>query len=305
MNVPQALAARRHAARRASRGARLCDQPRAASTSRTANKMLVMIDGRTVYSPVSSPACSGKRRTWSSPTSIASRWCAGLAARCGAPMRSTASSTSSPRAPPTRAARSSMSPPAPKRSGPSRSAMAGVSAPPARIASMPRCAPRTPAELLSGGSAGNEHDFGQAGFRIESDRSGNNFAFLQGDTFAGDTGLGVDHDRVIAWRGGNLLARWTGRADSGAETTLQALLRSFLSARTRPVSRRAAHAGSRRPASTRSRPPQHGLRRRLSPLPRRRSWRRTGILLRAAAARVAPFQRVRARHNSRCGASCS
>jgi iron complex outermembrane receptor protein len=78
------------------------------------------------------------------------------------------------------------------------------------------------AELLAGGSAGNEHTFGQAGFRIEADRTGNNFAVLQGDLFSGDTGLGVDTDRSITWRGGNLLARWTGRSDRGAETTLQA-----------------------------------------------------------------------------------
>ena len=77
-------------------------------------------------------------------------------------------------------------------------------------------------ELLAGGSAGNEHSFGQAGFRLESDRSGHNFAVLQGDLFSGDTGLGVDSDRSITWRGGNVLARWTGRTDTGAETTLQA-----------------------------------------------------------------------------------
>ena len=77
-------------------------------------------------------------------------------------------------------------------------------------------------ELQSGGSAGNEHDFGQAGFRIESDRTGNNYALIQGDAFTGDTGLGVDVDRSIGWRGGNLLARWTHRADGGSETTLQA-----------------------------------------------------------------------------------
>ena len=76
-------------------------------------------------------------------------------------------------------------------------------------------------ELLSGGSAGNDHDFGQAGFRIESDRTGNNYAFVQGDTFAGDTDLGLNVDRSIKWRGANLLARWTHRSDRGGETTLQ------------------------------------------------------------------------------------
>jgi iron complex outermembrane receptor protein len=78
------------------------------------------------------------------------------------------------------------------------------------------------AELQSGGSAGNEHAFGQGGFRIESDRTGNNFAVLQGDVFSGDTGLGVGADRSITWRGGNLLGRWTYRDDGGDETTLQA-----------------------------------------------------------------------------------
>ena len=77
-------------------------------------------------------------------------------------------------------------------------------------------------QLLSGGSAGNEHTFGQAGFRIESDRTGHNFAVVQGDLFSGNTGLGLNTDRSIKLRGGNLLARWTGRTDDGAETTFQA-----------------------------------------------------------------------------------
>ncbi len=76
-------------------------------------------------------------------------------------------------------------------------------------------------ELLSGGDAGNDHSFGQAGFRIESDRTGSSFAILQGDVFDGDTALGVGDDRSVAWRGGNLLARWTRRNDMGA-TTVQA-----------------------------------------------------------------------------------
>ncbi|MBY0494889.1 MAG: TonB-dependent receptor [Cyanobacteria bacterium] len=78
------------------------------------------------------------------------------------------------------------------------------------------------ATLLAGGSAGNGHDFGQAGFRIESDRAGRNFAVLQGDVFAGDTALGVNVDRSITWRGANLLARWTRRSGSGGETRVQA-----------------------------------------------------------------------------------
>ena len=82
-------------------------------------------------------------------------------------------------------------------------------------------------QLLSGASAGNDHTFGQAGFRIESDRTGHNFSVLQGDFFSGDTGLGVNVDRSISLRGGNVLARWTNRRDSGAETSLQAYYDTF------------------------------------------------------------------------------
>jgi iron complex outermembrane recepter protein len=78
------------------------------------------------------------------------------------------------------------------------------------------------ATLLSGGSAGNEHAFGQSGFRIESGRTGNSFAVLQGDVFAGDTGVVLDVDRSTRSRGGNLLGRWTRRGNGGTETTVQA-----------------------------------------------------------------------------------
>ena len=77
-------------------------------------------------------------------------------------------------------------------------------------------------ELLTGGDAGNGHDFGQAGFRVESDRAGNNFVVFQGDVFSGETGLGVNVDRAITWRGANLLGRWTYRSDRGDETAVQA-----------------------------------------------------------------------------------
>ena len=76
-------------------------------------------------------------------------------------------------------------------------------------------------ELESGGEGANDHQFGQAGFRIESDRTGNSFSVLQGDLFTGDTDLAGALDRSITWRGANLLARWTNRG-AGGETTLQA-----------------------------------------------------------------------------------
>ena len=77
-------------------------------------------------------------------------------------------------------------------------------------------------ELQSGGAAGNDHDFGQAGFRVESDRTGHHFAILQGDVFTGDSGVGPNTGRSIRLRGGNLLGRWMYRTDSGSDTTLQA-----------------------------------------------------------------------------------
>lgn len=76
--------------------------------------------------------------------------------------------------------------------------------------------------LQAGGSAGNRHDFGQAGFRVESDRAGHDFALLQGDLYAARTGLGVDTDNATTLRGGNLLGRWIHRDGTGTETTLQA-----------------------------------------------------------------------------------
>jgi iron complex outermembrane recepter protein len=83
------------------------------------------------------------------------------------------------------------------------------------------------AELLQGGSAGNDHDFGQAGFRIESGRSGNSFLVVQGDVFEGRSGLSVNSDRSIRWRGANLMTRWTHRTSGGAETTAQAYYDNF------------------------------------------------------------------------------
>ncbi len=80
-------------------------------------------------------------------------------------------------------------------------------------------------DLLGGGSANNDHDFGQAGFRIESLRTAASHLVVQGDIFTGQTGL--DTERHINLNGGNVLARWVGRTDSGAETTVQAYYDHF------------------------------------------------------------------------------
>lgn len=62
-------------------------------------------------------------------------------------------------------------------------------------------------DLVAGGSAEDDFDFGQAGFRLESDRSASSQAVLQGDVYTGTTGLrgGAETNNS----GGNLLARWT------------------------------------------------------------------------------------------------
>lgn len=82
-------------------------------------------------------------------------------------------------------------------------------------------------ELASGGSSANGHDFGQAGFRVESERSGRNHLVIQGDAFGGDTGVAGDAGRSIRWRGGNVLGRWTQRAGGGAVTALQGYYEYF------------------------------------------------------------------------------
>lgn len=63
-----------------------------------------------------------------------------------------------------------------------------------------------PHQLLSGADAKDDFDFGQAGFRIESDQAGRSKMFLQGDVYTGTTGLPSDTEANIS--GGNLLARW-------------------------------------------------------------------------------------------------
>ena len=62
-------------------------------------------------------------------------------------------------------------------------------------------------QLVSGASAQDDFDFGQAGFRIESERPGESIAFLQGDLYTGTTGLTSGAEANIS--GGNLLARWS------------------------------------------------------------------------------------------------
>ena len=74
-------------------------------------------------------------------------------------------------------------------------------------------------QLLNGNDANDDFDFGQAGFRIESGSSGPSFAFVQGDLYTGTTGLTPTSETNLA--GGNVLARYT-HTYGGHVSTLQA-----------------------------------------------------------------------------------
>ncbi len=74
-------------------------------------------------------------------------------------------------------------------------------------------------QLASGADAGDDFDFGQAGFRIESDQAGNSTMFLQGDIYAGTTGVIDGTEANLS--GGNLLARWTS-SYGGHSSSIQA-----------------------------------------------------------------------------------
>lgn len=64
-----------------------------------------------------------------------------------------------------------------------------------------------PHQLASGADAGDDFDFGQVGFRIESDQTAGSMMFLQGDIYTGTTGVIGGPEANLS--GGNLLARWT------------------------------------------------------------------------------------------------
>lgn len=75
-------------------------------------------------------------------------------------------------------------------------------------------------QLLSGVDANDDFDLGQAGFRIESAQTAGGFAVLQGDLYSGTIGLLDGRETDIS--GGNLLARWVRGAGTAAQSTVQA-----------------------------------------------------------------------------------
>jgi iron complex outermembrane receptor protein len=74
-------------------------------------------------------------------------------------------------------------------------------------------------QLENGNDAHDDFNFGQAGFRIESGTSGASDAFIQGDIYTGTTGLTDTSESNLS--GGNILARYT-RTSVGHVSTLQA-----------------------------------------------------------------------------------
>ena len=74
-------------------------------------------------------------------------------------------------------------------------------------------------QLASGADAQNDFDFGQAGFRLETDQAGRWNAFVQGDVYTGTTGLTGGAEANIS--GGNLLGRWS-QTYGDHSSTLQA-----------------------------------------------------------------------------------
>ncbi len=73
--------------------------------------------------------------------------------------------------------------------------------------------------LASGGSAGDTFRAGQGGFRLESAASGARTWFVQGDVYRGWNGLLEREDADIA--GGNVLGQWTRRFSGSSEVQLQ------------------------------------------------------------------------------------
>jgi len=73
-------------------------------------------------------------------------------------------------------------------------------------------------QLLNGNDALDDFDFGQVGFRAESDPSRQSQFVLQGDMYTGTTGLSSTTEANLS--GGNLLGRWT-RSNANHATSFQ------------------------------------------------------------------------------------
>ncbi len=79
---------------------------------------------------------------------------------------------------------------------------------------------RAPEPLRSGASAGDEIDFGQGGFRLESRRGRPVQWFVHGDVYRGSEGQTTGEDITVA--GGNVLGRWTRAVGASGRFQAQA-----------------------------------------------------------------------------------
>lgn len=74
--------------------------------------------------------------------------------------------------------------------------------------------------LSSGGDAGGDRQFGQAGFRVDSNLDEDDLLTVQGDIYYGDQGgMGNEMDSYVY--GGNLLGRWTHTFSDESDFALQ------------------------------------------------------------------------------------
>jgi iron complex outermembrane receptor protein len=71
-------------------------------------------------------------------------------------------------------------------------------------------------QLVSGADAQDDFDFGQGGFRLESGSDGASFAFVQGDAYRGTTN--TLSNAQVDLSGGNLLGRYTRRYGTHVST---------------------------------------------------------------------------------------
>lgn len=74
-------------------------------------------------------------------------------------------------------------------------------------------------QLTTGEDAGDNRNFGQAGFRLDSRPQENTHFTLQGDIYSGELGEYQVQDTIVG--GANLLGRWTRNFDNGNKLTTQ------------------------------------------------------------------------------------
>ena len=262
----------------------------------TANKMLVMIDGRSVYSPVfagvfweaQDVVIADIERIEVTRGPGGSVWGANAVNGVINVITKQAADTE---------ARSSTCWPAPARSGRTRCATAAGRRATVAIARTAKCAFEDSHQLVERRDAQDDFDFGQAGFRIESERPGASIAFAAGRRLHRHHRADGGAEANIS--GGNLLARWSQTSRRPHVQRRRPTTITPIAACPNQYRGVLQHGRCGCAASVAGRPAEHRLRRRLPPLRRRRSRRRPGVLLRAARAHLASPQRVRAGRDPR------